>query len=140
MTQVQLLQTAQGTAMAVVADNLSALKSDQALLAAFVGTGNPDTDYPAFKTTFARELQSYRAAAQLDTRATGPVTSAAPAPASAAGASAATAGLPPSIFASLPPEMQKKLLQSAGNRPAAAPAAAPAPIPTAEPKAEPVQA
>jgi hypothetical protein len=102
-----------------VIGNLSALSADHALLAAFDGTGNPDTDYPAFKNTFAREAQSYRAAAQADSRVAGPAMAVAAAGPAATGASSATAGLPASVFANLPAAMQEKLLAATGNKPAA---------------------
>ncbi len=124
MTKVALLQLAQATAATVVTGSASALAADQAMVNAFVGTGNPATDYPGFKQSFGRELQSYRQAAQADA-----------APATAPGAGPRTQAISAEVFAKLPPDMQARLVAA---NPALANVVAAAPAPVSATAAAPV--
>jgi hypothetical protein len=122
MTNVALLQLAQATAANVVAGNYTPLLADQALITAFNTSGNPDADYPAFKTNFTREVQSYRAAAQKDA-----------APAGSAGATARGSTISAEVLAKLPAAVQARLAQANPNlATVAAPVVAAAPAPVAD--------
>jgi len=137
MTNVQLLQLAQSAAAAAVNANASALATDQAMVAAFTGSGNPDTDYPNFKQVFNRELQNYRNAAQRDKNPAG-----SPGPVRPPGAKT----IPLAVWQNLPPATQARI---AAANPGAVPVeaatataapAAPAAAATAAPATAPAPA
>lgn len=110
MTNVLLLGLAQTTAASAVTGSMTPWQTIQAQVAAFAGTGNPDTDWPVFNQNFQREQASYRQAFMKD---------AAPAPAAAAPGQRRQ--IPANILAKLPQAIQQSL---AATIPAAAAATA----------------
>jgi len=108
MTNVELLQLAQTTALGAVTSNASAFATVNLTVAAFAGSGSPDAGWPGFADIFNRELSNYRAAALKDTQAA--TAAAAPVkPVLSAAAAVAGSQIPAEVFKSLPPEVQERL-------------------------------